>query len=130
MDKELQICGFTLKAREYETAPSEYGRFGIAVYIIFDVPCELWERIMPSGTIREKWRRDVNNLWGAFIYDDSSNLHSFISQLSYSSGFKIHLANKSTVPSSIYNYLTSRGMNWYGDGPDTGIKLIFYASNR
>lgn len=130
MDKELQICGFTLKAREYETTPSEYDRYGLAVYIIFDVPSELWERIMPSGTIREKWRRDVNNLWGAFIYNDSSNLNSFISQLSYSSSLKIHLANKSTVPSSVYNHLTSRGMKWYGDGPDTGIKLIFYASNR
>ena len=130
MDKELQICGCTLKVREYKTTSSEYDRYGISVYIIFDVPCELWERLMPSGTIREKWRRDVNNLWGAFIYNNSSNLNSFISQLSYNSGYKIHLANRSTVPSSVYYHLTSRGLSWYGDGPDAGIKLIFYASNK
>ena len=130
MDKELQICGFTLKAREYQTTPSEYNGYGIAVYIIYDVPCELWERVMPSGTIREKWRRDVNNLWGAFIYDDSSNLNTFISQLSYESGYKIHLANKSSIPDSIYKDLTAFGIDWYGDGPDTSISLVFYANNR
>lgn len=130
MDKEIQIMGISLEVQEYITTPSEYDRYGLSVYIIFDIPCELWEKVMPSGTIREKCRRDVNELYGSFIYDDSTNLNSFISQLSSNSGFKIHLANKSTVPSSVYKHLTSRGVDWYGDNPDAGISLIIYANNR
>ena len=130
MDKDIKVFGFRLNAREYETDYSERSFYGTAVYIISRIPCELWDRMMPSGTIRDKSRRDVNDLWGAFIYNDISNLNSFISELSNDCGYRIHLANKSTVPPSVYNYLTSRGKNWYGDGPDSSISLIFYASNK
>jgi len=130
MEKEIRINGFRLTAREYETEYGERDYYGNAVYMISNIPCELWEQVMPSGTIREKSRRDVNNLWGAFIYNDSSNLDSFVSRLSYSSGYNLYIANRYTVPSSVYNYLSSRGKKWYGEGPDTSISLVFYASNR
>lgn len=130
MDKEIRINGFRLTAREYETEYGERNYYGSSVYIISMIPCELWEQMMPSGTIRGKSSRDVNTLWGAFIYNDSSNLSSFISHLSYESGYNIHLANRSTVPPSVYKYLSSRGKSWYGDGSDTSISLIIYDSDR
>lgn len=86
---------------EYKTAPSERGRYGLSVYM-FKVKCSMWECYMPAGTIRDKAYCDVSGLWGAFSRDDKERLEEFVGKLSFATGYKLHVANKYTIPSSIY----------------------------
>lgn len=130
MEKVFNICGYNLNASEISTAENERGQYGISVYIIHGIPCSLWEEIMPYGTIREKEYRDVNEIWGAFIRNNQSNLNSFISKISSLSGYNFHVANRHSLPPSIYNYLSMRGFDWYENGHDTEIDLVLYGNNK
>lgn len=127
----IVIAGQKVEVYEYQTDDSERSRFGVSVYM-FSPTCRMWEYYMPSGTIRVKAYRDVENLWGAFIRDDRAMLSQFINTLSTATGYNMHLANKSSIPNSVYTRLSKFGLaKYYGDGRgDCGIKLIFYANNR
>ena len=120
-----------VKVETYETSLGERDLYGINV-CMFIATCSAWEYYMPSGTIRDKTYRDVDSLWGAFIWNDKKLLADFIEILSSDTGYNIHIANKASIPPSVYKRLTQFGLKkFYGDGNgDCAIKLIIYANNK
>lgn len=128
----LVIANQKVKVQEFVTAPSERDQFGLNVYV-FPATCIMWEYYMPAGTIRDKaYRGCVSDLWGAFIKNNNALLNQFLEKLTIVSGYRIHVANKSTLPSSVYQLYQDYGYSdFYGDRlNDAPVLLVFYANNR
>lgn len=126
-NKIIKICNHTFEMREYETTVSERSTYGLNVYIAPNIKCDLWEYLMPSGTIREKQYRGVNELWRDFIRGDEDYLTDlFLLRLSNETGLTFHLANQWTLPDSVYNSLLRRGASFNNEV----IRLVVYGNNR
>lgn len=128
----IKIANQKVEVYEYQTDAYERDRYGLSVNM-FTATCSMWEYYMPVGTIRDKAHRDTETLWADFIRGDNSRLlMQFVDILSSATGYNIHIANKSTIPLSVYDRLSRCGATkYYGDvGGDCFITLIFYANNQ
>lgn len=126
----IDIANKKVEVREFKTDSSERDRYGLSVYM-FTATCDMWEYYMPAGTIRDKAYRDVSGLWGAFFRDNKDRLNEFVRKLSSATGYNLHVANKYSMPSSVYQRFAMFNRHFYGDGKgDCAVELIFYANNR
>lgn len=127
--ENITIGNEKVEVRTYETSLSEKNLYGLYVYM-FRPTCRMWEYYMPYGSIRDKASRDVSSLCADFI--DRSLLSRFVDTLSSETGYTMHIANKSSIPPSVYYERFSQfGLNrFYGDVNNGSIWLIIYSNNR
>lgn len=126
-DKIIKIGNHILEMSEYETTAVERSAYGLNVYIVGCIDCDLWEYLMPTSTIREEKYRDVSSLWWDFIYGDKEDLiNIFILKLNKETGLNFHLLNENTIPSSVLDFRASIGKN-LNNGM---VQLILYGNNR
>lgn len=128
MDKIIKIGNHSIKLMEFEVEASERPMYGPSVYLSFDVSCDLWESLMPLGTLREKAYRDVNNVWIDFIRGDKNILiNQFLSIMSRETGLNFHLANERTLPVSLCKRLQYAGKNL---SRMDYLELVVYSNNK
>ena len=130
MKKKISVGNEEIELSEFECQANERLEYGLSIYLVTWVPCKVWEYLMPYGTLREQQYRGINNLWVDFIKGGNKLelLNQFVDKLSSHTGINFHVATKDTMPRSIYDRLTERGMSFREDSDS--VTLVAYANNK
>ena len=130
MNRKISVGDVEIELNEFECQTNERDEYGLSVYLVTNVPCKVWEYLMPYGTIRDAEFRGIYNLWFDFIQggDRIALLHQFVNKLSIDTGINFHVATVDTMPRSIYDRLTNLGMS-FKENSDS-VTLIAYANNK
>ena len=125
----------TITLNAIEVAQSERNVYGEKVYIS-NIPCTLWELVMPEDTIRPKTSRDCPEVWMHYIRGGKRTTlaRDFLSKLSSNLGVRIHLAGKMTLPSSIFDRFADYGClyntyEWKDGDSDTTVDIVIYEND-
>ena len=127
--------GETIKLFAVDVSQYEINTYGKKIYI-FEIPCTLWELVMPEGTIRSSSFRDCPNVWMHYIRGGkiTTLTRDFASKLSNNLDIPVYLAGKMTLPSSIYERLSDYGCvynthEWKDGDSDTPLRMVIYGKD-
>lgn len=127
---KLTVAGYDIQMREFECQADEKSKYGQSIFLC-NIPCRVWEVLMPDDTIRESsLRGGETTVWYDFIradwnYSKVDRLNQFVDKLSSYSGRNFYVASRDTIPDSVYQRFASKGLYIGGDP----IQLVCYADN-